>query len=50
MPIASQQDAALVAAMAQQSAEDADIITELLDAGCSFDECAAAFSDGKVVN
>ena len=48
--IADQRDAALVAAMAGQAIEDADIITELLDAGCSFDECAAAFSDGKVVN
>jgi hypothetical protein len=48
--IADQQDAALVAAMAAQALEDADIIMELLDAGCSPDECAAAFSDSKVVN
>ena len=50
MPIAAQQDAAIVAAMAEQAAEDADMITEMLDAGCSFDECAAAFSDGKMVD
>ena len=48
MQLASQEDAAIVAAMAEQSHEDAEIITELLDAGCSFDECRAAFSDGKV--
>lgn len=48
MDIASQEDAALVVGMASQAAEDADIIDELLDAGCSFDECRAAFSDGQV--
>jgi hypothetical protein len=50
MPIASQKDAVLVRAMAEQALEDASIVDSLLDAGCSFDECAAAFSDGQVIN
>jgi hypothetical protein len=50
MQIASQDDAALVAAMARQALDDGDCMGELLDAGCSMDECAAAFSDGKVAN
>ena len=47
---AHQSHAAIVAAMAEQAMEDADCITEMLDAGCSLDECRAAFSDGKAVN
>ena len=47
---ASRQDSALVVAMAEQALEDADCVTEMIDAGCSFDECRAAFSDGKVAN
>lgn len=48
--IARQEDAAIVAAMAEQAIEDGDIIATLLDAGCAMDECAVAFSDGKVIN
>lgn len=47
---ARQEDAAIVAAMAEQAIEDGDIIATLLDAGCAMDECAVAFSDGKVTN
>jgi hypothetical protein len=47
---ANQEDAALVAAMAQQAHEDAEIFDMMLDAGCSFDECRAAFEGGQVVN
>lgn len=50
MDIARQEDAALVAAMAAQAQEDAEIFDVLLDAGCSFDECRAALSDAQVIN
>jgi hypothetical protein len=45
--LCDQQDAVLVRAMAEQALEDASIVDSLLDAGCSFDEVAAAFSDGR---
>jgi hypothetical protein len=48
--VSEQKDAVLVRAMAEQALEDASIVDSLLDAGCSFDECAAAFSDGQVIN
>lgn len=48
--IANNTDAVLVGALAARAIEDAAIVDELLDAGCSFDECRAAFSDGKMVN
>jgi hypothetical protein len=48
--LCTQKDAVIVRAMAEQALEDASIVDSLLDAGCSFDECAAAFSDGQVVN
>ena len=48
--LAVQEDAALVAAMAEQANEDAEIFDMMLDAGCSFDECRAAFAGNQVVN
>jgi hypothetical protein len=39
--IASQQDAALVAAMARQAAEDREVIELCLTAGCTLAEAAA---------
>jgi hypothetical protein len=46
--IASQQDAALVAAMARQAAEDAEVVEMLVAAGCTLAEAAAAIKRGIV--
>lgn len=46
--IASQQDAALVAAMARQAAEDREIIELCMTAGCTLAEAAAGIKRGVV--
>ena len=48
MPIASQQDAALVAAMARQAAEDAEVVEMCLAAGCTLAEAEAGIRRGVV--
>ena len=46
--IASQQDAALVAAMARQAAEDREVIELCIAAGCTLAEAAAGIKRGIV--
>lgn len=44
MTIASQQDAALVTAMARQAAEDREVIEMCIAAGCTLAEAAAGIT------
>ena len=46
--IASQEDAALVAAMARQAAEDAEVVEMCVAAGCTLAEAAAGLRGGIV--
>jgi hypothetical protein len=46
--LASQQDAALVAAMARQAAEDGEVVEMCLAAGCTLAEAEAGIRGGVV--